>query len=227
MRIWPAIAVLVLTAACAPIDLLSTPTPARTPTAAIVFPSPRPGWTVYSRSTYQLALPAAWRPIELDEAELRATIQAAQEANAPLAESLRALLESGRYRAFVFYAAATQPAAVIQNVSVVRIAGAGTNDIQSFARATADALPGAARGARVEAVRAPLTVNGLDAAEIVYTLPVISGDGDLVNVRGVQYLYLLDSGDAYVMTVAGDATDGDAFTGLAREIALSFAAVPP
>lgn len=202
----------------------STPQPTRPP---LIIPTTPAGWTPYSRSTYQIALPDAWREVKLSQQELQAAIAVAQENNPPLAEQLRALLESEQYTSFVFYALDEKGAGILRNVSIARVGLEGTNDAQTFAKAYADALPNVVRGSKVLEVQAPLRVNGIAAAAIVYDLSLVNPGGELVTLRGVQYLYLLESGDAYLVTVTGDASEAEKFMPLAREIATSFVAVTP
>lgn len=201
-----------------------TPAPTRRP---IIVPTTPAGWTPYSRSTYQIALPDAWHEIKLNEAELKRAISSAQENNPPLAEQLRALLESEQYKSFVFYALDESSAPMLRNVSVARIGLEGTNDLETYAKQYADALPNVIRGAQVVEVQSPLVVNGIRAASLVYDISLVNASGDLQTLRGVQYLYLLESGDAYLVTVTGDASDEKKFVPLARDIATSFVGVTP
>lgn len=202
----------------------ATVAPTRRP---VIVPTPPPGWTPYSRSAFQIALPNTWQEVKLSGAELKNAITAAQENNPPLAEQLRALLESGQYDAFLFYGADKNGASVAQNVSVTHVALEGTNDLSAFAESYAKTLPNVMRGAQVLEVQSPLRINGIDAAAIVYNVPLVDGEGALLTLRGVQFLFLLDSGDAYLVTITGDGSDADAFMPLAQQIATSFVAVTP
>lgn len=209
-----------------------TPTtaPASAATAApqaVIFPTPPNGWNLYSRSSYQIALPGDWQEVKLQKAELQAAIAAAQNSNPPLADTLRALLDSGQYTSFIFYAIAKTGAPILQNISVARLDLEGTPDLQAFAKAYANALPNTVRGAKLIELQAPLKVNGMDAAEVSYDISLVDNQAALATVRGVQYLYRLDSGDAYLVTVTGDAKQADTFLPLAREIATSFVGVTP
>jgi hypothetical protein len=201
-----------------------TGTPTRRP---VIIPTTPAGWTPYSRSTFQIALPDTWKEVKADEQELRAAIASAQENNPPLADPLRTLLESGQYRAFVFYAIDSKGVTEASNVSVARIDLEGTNDLAGFARAYANTLPNTLRGSRVSEVQTSLRVNGIEAAAIVYDIALVDAGGTLRTLRGVQYLYRLESADAYLVTVTGGADDADKFMPLAREIATSFVAVTP
>lgn len=202
----------------------ATDVPTRRP---VTVPTPPPGWTPYSRSAYQIALPNTWQEVKLSEDELKSAIAAAQENNPPLAEQLRALLESGQYDSFLFYGAAKSSPSVAQNVTVTHVALEGTNDLPTYAAAYAKTLPNVMRGAQVLEVQSSLSVNGIDAAAIVYNVPLVNGAGELLTLRGVQFLFLLDSGDAFLVTITGDAKNADAFIPLARQIATSFVAVTP
>ena len=209
-----------------------TATPAPTLTTAptrksISFPTPAPGWSLYSRSAYQIALPDAWQEIKLQPDELKNAITAAQNNNPPLAEQLRALLESGQAQNLIFYATDKNAAPIARNVSISRVPLQNTTDTQTFAKTYAEALPNIVRGAQVREVQAPLNINGLNAAAIVYDVSLVNDAEKLVTLRGVQYLYFLDSGIAYVITVTGDAADAEKFMPLARQIATSFASETP
>lgn len=203
-------------------EVTATPSP-----PVVTFPTPPIGWTVYSRSTYQLALPDSWQTVKLQEGDLRAVITAAQNSNPPLAEQLRALLESGQYKSFVFYATDATRGQALQNVSVARVTLGGTNDLEAYARSYAQGLPNVVRGAQVVEVQVPLRINGLAAALVVYDVSLVDDAGALTKLRGVQYLFLLSSGDAYLVTVTGPATDAARFMTLARQIGTSFVGVNP
>jgi|GEM_PF-3284549 hypothetical protein len=221
-------AIFVLNACDAAPTATPLPTATLTPTRqAVVFPTPAPGWSIYSRATYQIALPDSWQEVKLQETDLNNAIAAAQESNPPLADQLNTLRESGQYKAFLFYATDKTPAPVTRNVSITRLPSVQVNDIQALAKAYADALPNVVRGAKVSEVQAPLQINGMDAAALVYDVALVDNGGKLTTLRGVQYLYLLASGDAYVVTVTGAAADAEKFMPLARQIATSFAAGTP
>lgn len=201
-------------------------TPGAPTPSPIIIPTPPQGWTPYSRSTYQIALPDSWQEIKLSDAQLKGAIATAQENNPPLAEQLRALLESGQYKSFVFYAV-EKNSAVPRNVSIARVALAGTNDLQAYAKTYAEQLPNVVRGAKVIEVQAPIQVNGMRAAEVTYDISLMDETSNLMTLRGVQYLYVLETGDAYLVTVTGGGDDPEKFTALARAIATSFVAVTP
>lgn len=218
---------LLLLAACGGSDV-ETPAATQTPLPPpIVIPTTPPGWSPYSRATFQLALPDSWEQVRLSEPELKTAITAAQENNPPLAEQLRALLESGQYKTLTFYAVENQSAPILRNVSITRVSLEGTNDLQAYVKSYASALPDVIRGAQVLEVQAPLRVNNINAASIVYDVSLVDNTGTLATVRGVQFLYRLDSGDAYLVTVTGDARDANKFMPLARQIATSFVGTTP
>lgn len=224
--------VLLLLAACDTLKPAETPVPISNPTASptrrpIIIPTTPAGWTPYSRSTFQIALPDSWQEVKLSEQELKATVASAQENNPQLAEQLRVLLESGQYQAFVFYAIEPQGTGAGRNVSISRIELEGTNDLTAFVQAYAAELPNAVRGSKLVEVQSPLQVNSTRAAAIVYDLSLVDEQGNLKTVRGVQYLYQLDSGDAYLVTVSGELTEEAEFMPLAREIATTFVGLTP
>ncbi len=203
-----------------PTVAVSTLAPTRRP---LIVPTTPPGWTPYSRSSYQIALPDSWQEIKLSEADIKKAISDTQANNPPLADQLRILLESGQYKAFNLYAVGND-AAGWENVAVARVALEGTNDLQAFAKAYADALPDTVRGAKVVQVESQLTVNGMRAAAFVYDISIVDASETLTTLRGVQYLYVLDSGDSYMVTLTGKTNDANKFTTLARQIATSFVA---
>lgn len=192
----------------------------------LIIPTPPPGWTPYSRSTFQIALPNSWQEIKLSDADLKNVIASAQANNPPLAEQLRTVLDTGQYKAFLLYAVESK-AGLLENVSVARVALEGGNDLQAYAKAYANALPDVVRGAKLIDAQMPLKVNGMNAAAFTYDVSLVDGSGNLTTLRGVQYLYVLDSGDAYLITVTGQTDDAAKFTALARQIGTSFVAVPP
>ncbi len=225
--------VLVSLTACGGGDATETPsgTPAdatATPTRqTVLVPTPPPGWNLYSRSNYQIALPPSWQEVKLTDQSLKDAIAAAQSSNPPLAVDLQGLLDSGQYKSFAFYATDSSGSGIVRNVSIARLVLTNGQDIQTVAKAYGDALPNVVRGAQVVEIQAPLKVNGINAASFVYNVSLVDGAGKLKTLRGVQLLYLLDSGDAYLVTVNGDSADGEPFTALARQIATSFVAVTP
>ncbi|MBI4673479.1 MAG: hypothetical protein HY741_17640 [Chloroflexi bacterium] len=211
-----------------PTPKIVLPAETLTPTRQIVtFPTPALGWSIYSRATYQIALPDSWQEVKLQENELKDAIAAAQDSNPPLAEQLRTLLESGQYKAFLFYATEENHGRITRNVSITRWTLADTPDVQGLAKAYADALPNVVHGAKVNEVQAPLKINGIRAAAFVYDVSLVDNAGTLTTLRGVQYLYVLDAGEAYLVTVTGDAADEKNFMPLARQIATSFVGVTP
>lgn len=190
------------------------------------FPTPTPpaGWRIYSKQGFQIALPTGWQEIALDEAGLRTALQAAQNNNPPLAESLGTLLQTGQYKTLVLYAARASSAPIFENVSVARVSVASETRIETIAQAYAGALPDAVRGSKLIQLVQSSPINGMDAAEIVYEVSLINGEGQLVTLRGVQYLFLPGSGELYVVTISGDNANGSALMAVARDMARSFVA---
>lgn len=189
----------------------------------VTFPTPASGWKRFERSTYQIALPESWQEIRLQEDEIKNAINAAQENNPPLADLMRTLLESGQYKGFIFYAADKNAAPIARTVSIARSPLPPNQDVQSTAQAYAQMLPNLVRGSQVTNVQAPLKINGMDAAAFGYTVSLVDQGAKLATLRGAQFLYVLDSGDAYLVTLTGDASD-TAFETTARSIAETFAA---
>jgi hypothetical protein len=203
---------------------LETAAPTRRP---LIVPTTPAGWKAYSRSSFQIALPNSWQEIKLGESELRGSITAAQESNPPLAEQLRGLLESGQYQELLFYATETAGAPLPPNVSVAHIALDADDSLESIARSYASALPNIVRGSKIVEVQSSLQINGIRAASFVYDVSLVDSPGALQTLRGVQFLFLLDTGDAYLVTITASGSDADTFMPLAREIATSFVAVTP
>lgn len=191
----------------------------------VIVPTTPAGWTPYSRSTFQIALPDTWQEIKLTDADLQSAMQAAQESNPQLADQLGALRSSGQFKALTFYGIDQNNATSLRNVSIARVALEGTNDLETFANAYAKALPNVIRGSKLVEMRTPARINGINAAMIVYDVSLVDSSGDLATLRGVQYLYMLDSGDTYLVTVTGAANDADAFMKLAQQIGTSFVGV--
>jgi len=187
-------------------------------------PTPPPGWSAYNRSAFQIALPNTWQEVKLDENNLKSAIGNAQNSNPPLAAQLNILLQSGQYKSLAFYATEKNQASIVSNVSVSPLTLSGTNDLSSFAKSYADGLPDEIRGATVVETQAPLNINGMNAASFVYNVSIVDNSGNLTTLRGVQFLYLLNSGNAYLVTMTGDAADADKFTALARNIGATFVA---
>jgi hypothetical protein len=165
--------------------------------------------------------------VKLGEDDLKSAISTAQANNPPRAEQLRTLLESGQYKSLAFYAVEQAATPAVRNVSITRLSLAGTNDLQAYMKSYAEALPNVIRGAQVQEVQAPLRVNNMNAASIVYDVSLVDSAGTLTTLRGVQFLYLLDAGDAYLVTITGDAKDAVKFMPLARQIATSFVGLTP
>lgn len=191
---------------------------------ALTVPTPPPGWSVYNRSSFAIALPNSWQEVELDENNLKSAITSAQGSNPPLADQLNLLLQSGQYKSLSFYATEKNQANIVSNVSVSQLTLTGTNDLRTFAKSYAAALPDAIRGAKLIDTQVPLKINGLNAASFAYDISIVDNTKTLTTLRGLQFLYLMDSGNAYLLTLTGDAADGDKFTALARNISATFVA---
>ncbi len=211
----------------------ATPTPPAPPThpptptrPAVVLPTAAPGWKIFKRSTYQLTLPDGWQEIKLQADEIKNAVAAAQANNPPLADTLRALLEAEQYKEFIFYAADQNAAPQPRTISIARAALPPNQNIAGVASAYAETLPQLVRGAQLTRTRAPFQRNGMNVAAFDYTLAFVDDRAKLVTLRGTQYLYVSASGDAYLVTVTGDAADA-AFDDIVRGIAETFVILPP
>ena len=104
-----------------PLTQTAIATHTTTPTRpAMVLPTAAPGWKIFKRSTYQIALPETWQEVKLQADEIKSAILAAQDRNPPLADVLRTLLESGQYQGFIFYATDENTAPRAHTVSIAR-----------------------------------------------------------------------------------------------------------
>lgn len=224
--IYLAFAVCAFLSACGgtPTKASATPTPQAT---ALVLPTPLAGWTIQQGASFQIGLPPQWQAISLDESKLKAEIDSASSNNPHLADTLRAILESGQHKALLFYAADSSSTNVITNVSVARTSAPSGTSPEQAERDYAEALPGVLKGAKLVALETSMEVNGRKAGEVDYDLPLVNASGQVVTLRGVQYLYFLDSGDVFVVTVTGDAASQETFVPLARQIGKSFAVTGP
>ncbi len=219
---------LVLLGAC---NVINTPAPTVPPPTVtptpIVFPTAPAGWSVHKNASFQISLPGSWQEIPLDEAGLKSEIDAATADNPYLATMLRSILESGQFKSFLFYATDKTSTDVINNVSIARTTIPNATSVDRAAREYADALPQVLKGAKLVAIDTPLEINGQNAAEVDYDLPLVNAAGQVVTLRGVQYLVLPNSGNAYVITATGDAANEEKFVPLARQIGHSFAVAAP
>ncbi len=210
-------------------------TPTRTPEVALatLTPSSAPpttsaptvetGWTIHKKDTFQLALPSSWQELSLDDTTLKQEIDAVSQDNPHLADQLRGILSSGQNKNFVFYAADTSNQGnVVSNVSVARTSVPAGMSVTQVAQEFANALPQMLKGAKVVSTNAPLTINGQQAAEVDYDLPLVNSAGQVVTVRGIQYIFVPKTGDAYVLTISGDASQADQWTPVAHKIGESF-----
>ncbi|OQY82044.1 MAG: hypothetical protein B6D41_18760 [Chloroflexi bacterium UTCFX4] len=202
------------------------PTTLAAPTRQVVrWPTAASGWNQFTRSTYQIALPASWQEIKLQPDALRDALARAQENNPPLADALETLLASGQYQGFIFYAADDNAAPLATTLALARAPLPPNQTIETLAQTYSEALPNLIRGAQVTRAPSTLKINNMDVAAFEYTLALVDTRGKLVTLRGQQYLYILDSGDAYLVTITGDAAD-TALPAQARAIAETFAANP-
>ncbi len=214
-------------------SFIATPTPTIPPPTAtltpVITPTPPAGWTIHTKPGLQIALPNSWQEFPLDDATLKSAIDAASTNNPHLANTLNGILTTGQNKNFVFYAADQATAAngnIIDNLSVSRTTVPAGTSVDQAVRQYAEALPQILKGAKVIAFDAPMQINGQMAGEVDYDLPLVNGTGQVVNARGVQFLFVPTSGDAYVVTVTGDATNADKFMPLARQIGKSFLIKP-
>jgi hypothetical protein len=222
------IALLVLLSAC---NVQSTPTPTVPPPTAtptpIVYPTAPAGWSVHKNASFRISLPDSWQEIPLDEARLKSEVDAASADNPHLADLLRGILEGGQFRSLLFYATDKTSTNVISNVSLTRTTLPNSTSVDQAARDYAQALPQILKGAKLVAIDTPLDINGQKGAEVDYDLPLVNAAGQVVTLRGVQYLVLLNSGNAYVVTVTGEAAKEESFVPLARQIGRSFVVAAP
>ncbi len=198
---------------------------ALTTTAEAVIPSPtaKSGWTVYNETGFQISLPETWQKVQLDDATLTQEIDDASKNNPHLADQLRGILSSGQNKKFLFYGVDTATKSlVVNNVSVARTTVPSGITAGQAAQQFSDALPQLLKGAKVVATNPPTQINGVQAAEVDYDLPLVNAGGQLVTVRGIQYIIVPSTGDAFVITVSGDASEADQWTPQARQISQSF-----
>ncbi len=202
---------------------LAVPVATAMPAAAFT-PTPPEGWTIHSQPDFQVALPASWQELPLDEAALQSLTDQASNDNPHMADLLRDLIASGQAKDLQFFAVDKTSSTVISNISVTRASlPAGTTMDQAI-RDYAETLPQLLKGARLVSFDVAVEINGQQAGEIVYDLPLVNPAGQVATVRGMQYLIAAKSGQPYVVTVSGDATDADRFMPLAREIGRTFLA---
>jgi hypothetical protein len=223
------VALLILSSACGqvitlPTSVLATATPTLKP---LIFPTPPAGWTIHTKSNFQIALPESWKEVKLDETALKGQIEKAGSDNPHLADALTGILQSGQYKTLAFYAVDGEQKNVVTNVAIAQTTVAAGATVQQLANDYADALPQRVKGAKVVGTQAPLEINGLSAAEIDYDVPLVSADGKLVTLRGVQFLFLLDSANAFAVTITGDNSEAEIFMTLARQMGSSFVGVRP
>ncbi len=186
-------------------------------------PTAQAGWTIHHGAGFQIALPSSWQEIQLDDTTLRQEIETASRDNPHLADQLTGILSSGQNKNFVFYAVDTlSKGLVVSNLSVARTTVPAGMPVSQVVEAFAGALPQLLKGSRVVAQNAPLNLNGQQAGEVDYDLPLVNSAGQLVTVRGIQYIFLPKSGDAYIVTVSGDAAQADQWVLQAKLIAQSF-----
>jgi hypothetical protein len=222
------IALLIFLSAC---NVVSTPTPTVPPSTAtptpLVPPTAPAGWSVHKNASFQISLPGSWQEIPLDEARLKSEVDAASANNPHLADLLRGILEGGQFKSLLFYATDRTSTNVISNVSLTRTTLPNSTSVDQAARDYAQALPQILKGAKLVAIDTPLDINGQQGAEVDYDLPLVNVAGQVVTLRGVQYLVVLNAGNAYVVTVTGEAAKEESFVPLARQIGRSFALVAP
>jgi hypothetical protein len=192
-----------------------------------VVPTPPTDWNLHYGPSFQIAIPPSWEQIALDETTLKSQLDAASTDNPHLANTLKAILDTGQFKSFLFYAADKTGTMITSNVSVTRTQTPSGASAEQIGRDYAQALPQVLKGANLVAMETALTINGKSAAEVDYDLPLVNAAGQVVILRGVQYLFFVDPGDAYVVTVTGDASDQERFVPLARQIGRSFFLTSP
>ncbi len=197
--------------------------PTVTPTPTLPPPTSAAGWSSHQKDAFQITLPSSWQEIQMGDAALKQAIDAASSDNPHLADTLRGILTSGQNKNFEFYAVDSKsPGVIVTNVSVARTTVPPGTTAAQAAQQFADSLPQLLKGAKLVEVRGPLEINGVHAGEVDYDLPLVNPAGQVVTVRGVQTLFVPTSGNGYVVTVTGDASQANQFVPLAREIAQSF-----
>ena len=129
----------------------TVPAPTLTP-SPIVLPTAPAGWSVRQGPSFQISLPVSWDQIPLDEATLKAQVDAASTDNPHLADTLRAILDSGEFKSFLFYAAENTNASIINNVSIARAPTPNGTSAEQAEKDYAQALPQVLKGAKLVAI---------------------------------------------------------------------------
>lgn len=215
---------LALAAGCS--SLIGTPAPTAPPPTTtpqpIITPTPPAGWSIHQGDHFQLALPPGWQELPLDDAGLKKLIDSASTSNPHLADQLNGIVSSGQNKSFIFFAADTTPGPIVANLSLSRTTIPAGTSVDQAVRDFADSLPQLLKGGKLISFDVPMELNGQKAGEIVYDLPLVNPAGQVVTVRGVQFLIAPRSGAPYVLAITGDAADADKFMPLARQIGSSF-----
>lgn len=172
-----------------PRPVAPTPTPTVTPApptaTATATPSVVPaGWVDHAAGAARIALPADWEVLDLgggDAAALFATFQAAN----PDLAALIGDVETLRGAALWAYRSA-DPAGGFSDSLNIRRFGAATADLA----AAVEPIVAQYRqlGFTVNETRTDLTIGGLPAASIAYTLPFTRANGQGTTLIGQQYL---------------------------------------
>jgi hypothetical protein len=205
----------------APVPAPLTATP---PPALVIFPTPPKDWKVYATPTFQLSLPEGWQEIILAEAALTAIIRQNQSTSPELSRSLQGLLDSGQYKDLLFYATDTKAAGIISNVIVAHAKPGGEARSEDIAKKAAESLAKDLPSAKNVMSTALVSINGIDASQVKYDLPIKDSGGNSVLLRGIQFYFLVSPQDVYALTISGDAAS-DTFPAKADQIGRSFVAV--
>jgi hypothetical protein len=204
------------------------PPPTSTAIPATPTPTPPAGFTIRQAQGFRIDLPDAWKAVTLDDATLKQEIDTASTDNPHLADALRGILSSGQNKSMLFYAAnPSSTGEIVDSVTVVRTTLAAGTTAEQATGDFANNLPNVMKGAKLVMYEPRMQINGLDSGEVDYDMPLVNSAGRVVKVRGVQFVIGTGAGEAYIITLVGDAAHEGEFVPLARTIGRSFLVAGP
>lgn len=161
------------------------------------------GWRIQRAGQFELALPDSWRMLPLAKADLESMASSVETSNPRLAQVIRQLLQSGQLGNIRFAAAdASAKGDVTANANLFVAPRDATQPVKQTLETTIKQLLQQLPAVNLVQSNTELKLNGVDAARIVYDLPIRQPQGGAVIIRGVQF-YFIDGANVNIFTLTG------------------------
>lgn len=162
------------------------------------------GWKPQTVGEIQLGLPENWQQLPVGKAELQTISTQVAKNNPEFASLIQQLIDSGQYKLLKFFAI---DLAKGQNVNVVITPVGVQLTPKQIVPVVEQQLKANIKNLTIVNTNAALTLNGLSAGRIEYTLGLNNEAKQTEQLTSVQY-YVPIGTDIYVLTVTGSSAKG-------------------